>query len=164
MELTLFLHFLSGEPDCTQSSKASLIEMISEHLDSLKEAWTKPHHERGDDEGKKGDKDDDMGDDEHDDDKGSSKSKDDNTMQIHVKMPDGIKTMTMDVEPDYTIATVKAIIKTKAGIPRIQQRLIFDGKQLQDEHTLEKCSILNDAFLQLMLNLQGSGFLFYLCC
>jgi hypothetical protein len=42
-------------------------------------------------------------------------------------------TTTLDVTPLTSIADVKARIDDKAGIPAHHQRLIFEGKQVEDE-------------------------------
>jgi len=53
-------------------------------------------------------------------------------MMIKVKTLTG-KEFEIDIEPTDTIERVKERVEEKEGIPPVQQRLIFDGKQMNDD-------------------------------
>ncbi|WVQ85435.1 hypothetical protein IAT38_007600 [Cryptococcus sp. DSM 104549] len=75
-------------------------------------------------------------------------------MIVKVKTLTG-KEVEIDVQPDMTIGKVKERVEEKAGIPPIQQRLIFSGKAMNDEKTIEDYKIQAAGVIHLVLALRG---------
>jgi ubiquitin C len=80
-------------------------------------------------------------------------------MQIFVKTLTG-KTITLDIDFSDLIKNVKNKIQDKEGIPSDDQKLLFLGKTLDSQRTVEYYNIKQASTLNLMLRLDGGMVIF----
>ncbi|CEG00300.1 Ubiquitin supergroup [Ostreococcus tauri] len=77
-------------------------------------------------------------------------------MMIKVKTLTG-KEIEIDIEPTDSVERIKERVEEKEGIPPVQQRLIFGGKQMNDEKIAKDYNIEGGSVLHLVLALRGGG-------
>ena len=71
-------------------------------------------------------------------------------MEICLKLPIGTL-IRVYVTPEMTIRKIKKYIRMKENISIEQQILIFNGKKLDNERTLEECGVKNESRLHLII-------------
>lgn len=75
-------------------------------------------------------------------------------MQIFLKNLTG-RTVSLNVEPDYTFYKVKCLYQDQTGIPPDQCRLIFAGKILENDEILSDRNIQRESTLHVILRMRG---------
>lgn len=81
-------------------------------------------------------------------------------MRIFVKMLTGEEIITIDCKPSDTIENVKLKVQGMEGIHPEDQCLTYEGKQLEDDHTLSYYNLKNDSTLHLVVEIDGQDFEF----
>ncbi|KAI5815859.1 ubiquitin-related domain-containing protein [Pyronema omphalodes] len=77
-------------------------------------------------------------------------------MLIKVRTLTG-KEIELDIEPHYLVSKIKELVEEKEGIPPVQQRLIYGGKQMADDKTAADYQLDGGATLHLVLALRGGS-------
>ena len=68
------------------------------------------------------------------------------------------KTITLDVEKDETISAVKSKLRAKEGYPALPQqniKILYNGKQLDEDRTISDYLIEKDSVLHVRLSLRS---------
>jgi ubiquitin len=67
------------------------------------------------------------------------------------------KTITLNVHSHETVLDIKFKIQDKEGIDPFEQRLIYAGRQLEDDRLLTQSGIENQSTIHLVLFCHASG-------
>ncbi|XP_041058096.1 polyubiquitin-like [Carcharodon carcharias] len=78
--------------------------------------------------------------------------KNEERMQIFLRNDKG-KTSTYDVHPSESVEDFRERVQWQEGVPASQQRLVHEGKQLEDGRTLADYNIQPESTIFLMLRL-----------
>ena len=65
------------------------------------------------------------------------------------------KEIPIDVDQGYSVIETKEKIESVEGIPPDQQRLVFEGKQLEDDANLTDYGICEGSKIYVILRLRG---------
>lgn len=71
-------------------------------------------------------------------------------MKLQIKILNG-KDCVVDAGPDTTISAVKHLVAAKLGVPAASQRLVYRGKPLADEQTINKAGLADNTKLYLVV-------------
>ncbi len=75
-------------------------------------------------------------------------------MDITIKTLSGRK-LSLKFDVTQKISDIKETLTQKEGIPVSQIRLIYGGKILKDESTIEEAKIVPNSILMMMMHLRG---------
>jgi len=65
------------------------------------------------------------------------------------------KEIELDIDKSFKVSQIKERVEEKEGIPPVQQRLIYGGKQMADDRTALEYGLEGGDTLHLVLALRG---------
>ena len=65
------------------------------------------------------------------------------------------RTQVLDLSASATVADVKAVIEARQGVAASEQRVLFGGRQLEDDECLAAAGVADDSSLYVSLRLLG---------
>ena len=71
------------------------------------------------------------------------------------------KEIEIDIEPTDKVERIKERVKEEWGCPPDQQRLIFPGKQMDDDKTASDYKVTEGSVVYLVLRLRGGSAVLY---
>jgi len=75
-------------------------------------------------------------------------------MRIKVKTLTG-REIELDIDDEDKITRIKEKVEEQSGVPPQQQRLIYSGRQMQDDKTAKELGVKPGDVLHLVLALRG---------
>eukprot|EP00918_Siedleckia_nematoides_P083643 GHVU01183346.1.p2 GENE.GHVU01183346.1~~GHVU01183346.1.p2 ORF type:complete len:132 (-),score=19.76 GHVU01183346.1:730-1125(-) len=77
-------------------------------------------------------------------------------MHIFVRNITG-RTLPVEVDAEETICSLKEKLQSATSVPTCEQRILYSGRQLEDESTIVGSNIEQESTLDLLLRLRGGG-------
>jgi small subunit ribosomal protein S27Ae len=67
------------------------------------------------------------------------------------------RTHVLELGSTATVADVKAAIEARQGVPAEEQRVMFAGRQLEEDARLDACGVTDDSQLYVLMRLLGGA-------
>ena len=77
-----------------------------------------------------------------------------NTMHLLVKTVSG-RTVSLEVQPTETVESVKKQLQERENVDSYNQRLVFAGKELEDNELLSSYPISEEATVEMLFKIAG---------
>mgnify|MGYP004487822935 FL=1 len=75
--------------------------------------------------------------------------------KIYIKLYNNTRLRKFTVFANTTILEIKDLVEEKSGIPPAQQRLIYEGRQLDNDKTPDDYEITDGKTIYMVLNMRG---------